>query len=35
MSKVGKSSGTAGNVIALIGIYILIYLACTDVHKRN
>ncbi|MBR3340142.1 MAG: hypothetical protein IKG30_00855 [Clostridiales bacterium] len=29
MSKVGKSSGTAGNVIALIGIYILIYLACT------
>lgn len=29
MTKVGKSSGTAGNVIALIGIYILIYLACT------
>ena len=29
MSKVGKSSGTAGNVIVLIGIYILIYLACT------
>jgi hypothetical protein len=29
MTKVGKSSGTAGNVIALIGIYLLIYLACT------
>ena len=29
MTKVGKSSGTAGNVLALIGIYILIYLSCT------
>jgi len=29
MSKVGKNSGTAGNVMVLIGIYILIYLACT------
>ena len=29
MTKVGKSSGTAGSVIALIGLYLLIYLACT------
>ena len=29
MTKVGKGSGTAGNVIALIGVYILIYLVCT------
>ena len=29
MTKVGKGSGTAGNVIALTGIYILIYLVCT------
>ena len=29
MTKVGKSSGTAGNIFALIGIYILIYLVCT------
>ena len=29
MTKVGKGSGTAGNVIALIGIYFLIYLVCT------
>ena len=29
MTKVGKGSGTAGSVLALIGIYVLIYLACT------
>ncbi|MCR4558222.1 MAG: hypothetical protein K5779_10425 [Saccharofermentans sp.] len=29
MTKAGKSGGTAGSVIALIGIYALIYVVCT------
>lgn len=29
MTKVGKGSGTAGSVIALIGLYLLIYIVCT------
>ena len=29
MSRTGKSGGTAGSVIALIGIYVLIYFVCT------
>ena len=29
MSKIGKGSGTFGSVVALIGIYVLIYLVCS------
>lgn len=29
MSRTGKGGGTAGSVIALIGIYVLIYFVCT------
>jgi hypothetical protein len=29
LSKIGKGSGTFGSVVALIGIYVLIYLVCS------